>query len=132
MKGHSFSIAAGDEYETFMKVKKAFNNRDADAIWKYSADTVAYHVSGGGTVPLTRDYMADFFGSVDSLKWEMNSVLPVKITNSDRVEMLVDSRETLYHKDGTIDTNRLFERFVFKNNIIAAVYQWTAEVGNAE
>lgn len=125
-KGQPFTIATGNEYELFMEVQKAFNNMDAEAIWQHSADTVAYRTSSGDMVPLTQNYMAEFFNSADSLSWDMLSVIPVHVENSDQVFILVDSREVVYNKNGTVNRSKLFERFEFKNDKIVAVYQWVA------
>jgi hypothetical protein len=128
LKGNAFTIATGDAYDIFLNVVDAYNQRDASAIWLHSADTVAYHPSSGGVVPMTKDHMAGFFSTVDSLKWEMNAVIPVQVVGSNRVNILVDSKQTLYKKDGTVREFKVFERFVFENRKIVAVHQWKAKV----
>lgn len=124
--GSAFTIATTYEDEIFMDMVEAFNNRDAEALWASAADTVMFHQSDGTVGPLTQADMAAFFSSVDSLSWEMNAVIPVKAVGSNRVNVLVDSREVAYMNDGSVVRRKLFERFIFEEGTLVSVRQWEA------
>jgi len=126
--GSAFAIATTYEDEIFMDMVEAFNNMDAEALWKSAADTVMFHQADGTVGPLTQEDMAGFFSSVDSLSWEMDAVIPVKAVGSNRVNILADGREILYMKDGTVQRMKLFERFIFEEGTLVGVRQWKAEM----
>lgn len=126
MGGQAFSIATGNEDELFMDMVEAFNNMDVEALWINSADTISFHGVDGSVGPLTKADMAGFFSTVDSLKWEIDAVIPVKVTGSNRVSILADGKERAYMKDGTVTNRKLFERFIFENGKLIGVRQWEA------
>jgi hypothetical protein len=126
LSGNAFTIATGNEDEIMMDLIEAFNRMDAEALWASSADTISFHRSDGTVGPLTQADMAGFFSTVDSLSWDVDAVIPVQAQGSNRVSVLVDSRETLYMKDGTVDRMKLFERFIFEDGLLVGVRQWKA------
>lgn len=125
-EGDEFIIAMGNEDEIFMEMAEAFNQMDAKAIWSYSADTVMMRNVEGVEMALTQADMAGFFSSVDSLSWDIESVIPVKITGSNQVRVLVDSREVIYFNDGNVMKKHLFEEFTFEDGQMVQVRQWDA------
>lgn len=124
--GSAFTIATTYEDEIFMDMVEAFNNMDAEALWESAADTVMFHQSNGTVGPLTQADMAAFFSSADSLSWEIDAVIPVKAAGSNRVNILVDSREVVYMNDGSVMRRKLFERFIFEEGTLVGVRQWEA------
>jgi len=126
MSGREFAIATGNEDELVMDLNDAFNAMDADALWEISADTVTMHNTDGDIIPFTKAAMEELFASVDSIDWELDAVIPVQVIGSSRVNVFTDGVETLYFSDGTVDSKKLFERFVFEDGVLTAVYQWEA------
>ena len=124
--GSAFTIATTYEDEIFMDMVEAYNNMDAEELWASSADTIEFHGSDGSVGPLTQADMEAFFSSVDSLSWEMDAVIPVKAVGSNRVNILVDSREVVYMNDGSVQRRKLFERFIFEEGTLVGVRQWEA------
>lgn len=128
LSGSAFTIATGNEDETMMDMIEAFNRMDADALWASAADTVSFHMSDGTVGPLTKADMAGFFSTVDSLSWDVDAIIPVKAEGSNRVNIIVDGREILYMKDGTVERMKLLERFIFEDGLLVGVRQWKAEM----
>lgn len=126
--GSAFTIATTYEDEIFMDMVEAFNNMDAEALWASATDTVMFHQADGTVGPLTQADMAGFFSTVDSLRWELDAVIPVKAVGSNRVNILADGREILYMKDGSVQRMKLFERFIFEEGTLVGVRQWKAEM----
>ena len=125
-EGNEFTIATGNEDEIFMDMAEAFNRMDAKALWSYSADTVMMRSVEGVEVALTQADMAGFFASADSLSWNIDAAIPVKITGSNQVRIFVDSREVVYRKDGSVMKKHLFEEFTFEDEKMIRVRQWDA------
>lgn len=126
MEGSAFAIAEGNEVDLFMKMVEAFNNMDVDALWAFSADTITFHTTDGYEGPFTKADMAGLFSTVDSLRWELDAVIPVKAVGSDLVNIMADGREIIYFKDGTVERKKLFERFIFEDQVLIGVRQWEA------
>ncbi len=128
--GDEFTIATSNEDEIFMEMAEAFNRMDAEALWSYSTDTVMMRNIEGMEIPLTQADMAGFFSSADSLNWDIDAVIPVKVTGSDQVRVLVDSREVIYMKDGNVIKKHLFEEFTFEDGKMVKVRQWDAAMAD--
>jgi len=128
LSGSEFAIATGNEMDTFMTIVERFNNLDAAGIWEFSADTVSMIMIDGSTQMLTQAAFEGMFGGLDSVTWEMDAVVPLRVVGTDLVKVMVDSREVMYMKDGTVSRVRLFEEFTFNNEILTNVRQWSAEM----
>lgn len=128
LSGSAFTIATGNEDETMMDMIDAFNRMDAEALWASAADTISFHGSDGTVGPLTKADMAGLFSTVDSLSWDVDAVIPVKAEGSSRVNVIVDGREILYMKDGTVQRMKLLERFIFEDGLLVGVRQWKADL----
>lgn len=128
LSGNEFTIATGNEDEIFMEMIESFNRMDAEALWSNSAETVTMHSADGTVNQLTQDAMAGFFSTLDSLSWEMDAIIPVKVVGSNQVKIMADGREILYMKDGTVRNFKLFEEFIFENGQLVEVRQWTANM----
>lgn len=124
-KGNGFSMATGNEGDLMMEIIEAFNDMNAAKLWEHSADTVNFLGADGVPVPLTEDAMAGLFATMDSVKWEVMAVIPVQVVGSEYVNIFVDGYETLYPKGGDMEKKRLMERFLFKDEKLLAIYQWT-------
>jgi len=132
LSGSEFTIATGDEYQTFMQMVEDFNRMDAEALWAHSADTVSFQTADGNVGPLTKADMAGMFSAMDSVSWEMQSVIPVQVAGTNLVKIIADSKEYFYRKDGTVDSQKLLEEFTFDNGTMMKVRQWTAQLPEDE
>jgi len=121
-------MAASGEGEQMMDIIDAFNNMDVEGVFAHSADTVRMSSADGSTIQMTREAMSDWFASMDSVKWNVGAVIPVQREEGTRVSVIVDGMQTDYYKDGTVDTYRLMERFVFTDGVMNRVYQYTAVI----
>ncbi|MDX1587060.1 MAG: hypothetical protein R3222_09955 [Balneolaceae bacterium] len=126
--GSEFVIATGDHDEIVMDMVGAYNRMNADSVWHHAADTISFHSVDGYEGPMTKSDMQQFFTSVDSVVWKVYAVIPVKLVDGDRVNVLADGSETVYRKDGTVQRMKLFERFIFEGNTLVGVRQWKAEM----
>lgn len=125
-EGKAYTIATGNEDELFMEVIDAFNTMDAEALWTHSADTITFHMVDGAVAPLTKSDMAGMFSSMDSVQWDVHSVIPVQIEGNSRVYILTEGTESFFPKNGPADRHKLFERFVFEDQKIVEIHQWQA------
>lgn len=132
MEGSAFTIATGEEYNTFLELHTAFNQMDLDGVWAFSKDTVTIHMADGNTAPFTKEDMGGLFASMDSLSWDLIAVIPVRVEGSDKVNILVDGLEFFYYKDRTTERKKLFERFVFEDHRLTEVFQWDAAIPGSE
>ncbi len=130
--GKAFTIATGNATQTMQDLIDNFNAMDAEALWTQSADTVLMYMAEGPVVPLTQEAMAEMFATVDSLNWQVGAYVPVKIEGSEYVHVLAQGTEHSYFKDGTEQHRKLFERFVFRNDTLLEVHQWTAALPEEE
>ncbi len=127
LDGAAFMMATGDEYDKFIAMNKAFNNMDAAGIFTHASDTVTIHAEDGSVTEITEEMFEGYFGMMDSVKWDLYAVIPVNVEGSEATHVLAFGREKRYMKDGTVWDKGLFERFVYRDGKMTAVYQWTKE-----
>jgi len=121
-------MATSGEGEQMMDIIDAFNNLDVDGVFAHSADTVRMRSADGTTMQMTKEAMSGWFASMDSVKWDVAAVIPVQREESNRVSVIVDGMQTDYYKDGTVESYRLMERFVFTDGKMNRVYQYKAAI----
>jgi len=121
-------MATSGEDEMMMDIIDAFNNMDVDGVFAHSADTVRMSSADGTTMQMTKEAMSGWFASMDSVKWDVAAVIPVQREEGNNVSVIVDGMQTDYYKDGTVDSYRLMERFVFTDGVMNRVYQYTAVI----
>jgi hypothetical protein len=121
-------MAASGEGEQMMEIIDAFNNMDVEGVFAHSADTVRMSSADGSTIQMTREAMSGWFASMDSVKWNVGAVIPVQREEGTSVSVIVDGMQTDYYKDGTVESYRLMERFVFTDGVMNRVYQYTAVI----
>lgn len=119
-------MAASGESEQMMEIIDAFNNMDVEGVFAHSADTVRMSSADGSAIQMTREAMSGWFASMDSVKWNVGAVIPVQREEGTSVSVIVDGMQTDYYKDGTVESYRLMERFVFTDGVMNRVYQYTA------
>ena len=74
------------------------------------------------------DFIVDRQSNWDSLTREIYYIAPLKISGSveegwDTVDTAF--KETRYLKDGSVEADEFFEKFVLNNNKIVTVLQWS-------
>jgi len=124
----AFIIGRGNEDELVIDMLEAFNKMDAEALWEHAADSVLFRFRDGTVDTLTQADMSAYFASVDSVQWMVGALIPIEIVGGDRVSVLTDGTETIYHKNGSVEKFKLFERFIFENSKLVAVHQWEAGI----
>ena len=124
----SLMMATSGEDEMMMDIIDAFNNMDVDGVFAHSADAVRMSSADGTTMQMTKEAMSGWFASMDSVKWDVAAVIPVQREEGNNVSVIVDGMQTDYYKDGTVDSYRLMERFVFTDGVMNRVYQYTAVI----
>ena len=127
LEGAKFKMATGDEYDKFIAMNEAFNNMDAAGVFANAADSVSMHAEDGSVSVLTEEMFEAYFGMMDSVKWDLYAVIPLQVEGSEATSLLVFGREIRHMKDGTVWDKGLFERFVYRDGKMTAVYQWTKE-----
>lgn len=126
--GSGLMMATSGEDEIMMDIIDAFNNLDVDGVFAHSADSVRMNVADGTTMQMTKEAMSGWFASMDSVKWEVWAIIPVKTVEGNSVSVIVDGMQTDYYKDGTVDSYSLMERFVFTDGKLNRVHQYTAAI----
>ncbi|MEJ2005765.1 MAG: hypothetical protein P8X57_12570 [Cyclobacteriaceae bacterium] len=127
MEGSEFVMASGDEMDHFVTRIEDFNNMDVEAVWTHSADTIAMYRPDGTVIPLTKEGLGEMFAATDSIEWGVEYAVPVEVEGTNTVKILVDGYETLYFKDGTVASGKLYEVFTFEDGKITEIEQWSAE-----
>lgn len=128
LSGSEFAIATGDEMDNFMEMVEAFNLMDASGIWAFSADTITLQGADGITAEVTVSDFEGLFSTIDSLSWDIKSVVPLQVTGTNIVRIIADTREVMYMNDGSVTRIELLEEFTFEGGILTGVRQWTAEL----
>ena len=72
-------------------------------------------------------FMEEYFSQYDSISQVVQGYIPHQWEGQENTVVSVASREIKYKKDGTIEDERLFERFFIKDNKIFRVMAWSAE-----
>ena len=121
-------MATSGEGEQIMEFIDAFNNMDVEGVFAHSADTVRMSSADVSAIQMTREEMSGWFASMDSVKWNVGAVIPVQREEGTSVSVIVDGMQTDYYKDGTVESYRLMERFVFTDGVMNRVYQYTAVI----
>ncbi|MDA9057317.1 nuclear transport factor 2 family protein [Flavobacteriaceae bacterium] len=114
------------EVEAIETLVAAYNNRDAEACNAVFAEDAEFLDSEGNTMILTKELWQSMFTSFTELSWEVKSIVPLKIQNTDTESgVTVFSRERRVHADGTVWEKDLVEWFYFnKDGKIARATQY--------
>jgi ketosteroid isomerase-like protein len=114
------------EVEVIEKLVAAYNNKDAEACNAVFAEDAEFLDSEGNKMILTKELWETLISSFTELSWEVQSIVPLKIQNTDTESgVTVFSRERRVHADGTVWEKELVEWFYFnKEGKIARVTQY--------
>ena len=123
-----------DYAKTTIDVLQAFSDRDFDFIMEKMADTVAFFPEKGGELVTLINPFSDFLATMQE---PYDSVIrnPYNITSvSSGLEnsytiISVPFTEIRYAKDGSVERERVFERFIYNSDgKIARVNKWSSEL----
>ena len=123
-----------DYAKTTIDVLQAFSDGDLDFIMEKMADTVAFFPEKGGELVTLINPFSDFLATMQE---PYDSVIrnPYNITSvSSGLEnsytiISVPFTEIRYAKDGSVERERVFERFIYNSDgKIARVNKWSSEL----
>ena len=114
------------EVETIEKLVADYNNKDAAACSEAFAEGAEFLDSEGNKMILTKELWQSLMDSFTELSWEIYSIVPLKIQNTDTESgVTVFSREKRVLADGTVWEKELVEWFYFnKDGKISRVTQY--------
>ena len=114
------------EVEVIEKLVADYNNKDAAACSEAFAEGAEFLDSEGNTMVLTQELWQSLMDSFVELSWEVKSIVPLKIQNTDTESgVTVFSREKRVLADGTVWEKELVEWFYFnKDGKIARATQY--------
>jgi ketosteroid isomerase-like protein len=114
------------EVEAIEKLVADYNNKDAAACSEAFAEGAKFLDSEGNTMVLTQELWQSLMDSFVELSWEVKSIVPLKIQNTDTESgVTVFSREKRVLADGTVWEKELVEWFYFnKDGKIARATQY--------
>ena len=114
------------EVEAIEKLVADYNNKDAAACSEAFAEGAEFLDSEGNTMVLTQELWQSLMESFVELSWEVKSIVPLKIQNTDTESgVTVFSREKRVLADGTVWEKELVEWFYFnKDGKIARATQY--------
>jgi hypothetical protein len=126
--GSKFYIVSDDNVELTKTLINAYSNMDVDGMYEVLPDTVMWFAPKlKDPIPADRKFMEEYFSQYDSISQVVQGYIPHQWEGQENTVVSVASREIKYKKDGTIEDERLFERFFIKNNKIFRVMAWSAE-----
>ena len=131
-QGKPYEIGSNDHVDIVLEVVRGYAEKNPEAMMKHMADTVKFYPAdapGVFDVPFTSvDFIIDRQSNWDSLTREIYYIAPLKISgNVEEGWGSVDTafKETRYLKDGSVEADEFFEKFVLNNNKIVTVLQWS-------
>lgn len=123
-----------DYAKTTIDVLQAFSDGDFDFIMEKMADTVAFFPEKGGELVTLINPFSDFLATMqepyDSVIRNPYNVTSVSsgLENSYTI-ISVPFTEIRYAKDGSVERERVFERFIYNSDgKIARVNKWSSEL----
>ena len=114
------------EVEAIEKLVADYNNKDASGCSEAFAEGAEFLDSSGNKMVLTTELWQTMMDSFVELSWEVKSIVPLKIQNTDTESgVTVFSREKRVLADGTVWEKELVEWFYFnKDGKIARATQY--------
>ena len=114
------------EVEAIETLVAAYNSRDAEACNAVFAEGAEFLDSEGNKMTLSTELWDSMFASFTELSWEVKSIVPLKIQNTDTESgVTVFSRERRVDTNGTVWEKELVEWFYFnKDGKIARATQY--------
>lgn len=92
----------------------AYNKMDAVTCALLFADNFTMEQADGKKIEMKKSDLAEYFSTMKSVNWQLYSIVPLKIANTDPASgVMVSSRETRNMKDGSVWDKELVEYFYF-------------------
>ena len=131
-QGEGFVPGPKEDLQTALDILYGYADAEFDMISEKSLDTVYFRPEKGGEVitmakPFT-DFLKGLHEPYDSIKrqaWNAYPISPVGAENYTIVS--IPFSETRYKKDGTVENESIFERFILKDGKLLRVNKWVAE-----
>ena len=116
--GSKFYLTSDDNVDIVKKLLESWNNMDPDAMFEVLTDTIIWMVPDSKT-PITADkeFLKEYLSAYDSISQVPHGFIPHQWEGQEHTVVSVASREKKYKKDGTLEDDRLFERFHIKNGM---------------
>lgn len=113
-RGRPLVFSNRGETQAIEDMVVAYNKMDAETVKTFFADQFTVQQADGKKLDMTPDDFANAFAPYTALDWQIYSIVPLKIANTDPVSgVMVASRETRTMKDGTVWDKELVEHFYF-------------------
>ena len=136
LRGNQTKLYAGsmDYAKTTLDVLQAYADGDFDFIMEKMADTVSFFPDKGGElislVNPFNDFLSSMQESYDSISRNPYNVTSVSSGLEDSFTIIsVPFTEIRYAKDGSVERDRVFERFIFNSEgKITRVNKWSSEL----
>jgi hypothetical protein len=123
-----FVFSNRGETEAMLQLSAAYNKMDVATCISLTAEKVKLTDFDGNKVVMTRKDWEAYFAQYQSLNWEIQAIVPIRIKDTDPSSgVFVVATETRVSKDGTIWKKELNEFFMFnldmKIDAISQYYQ---------
>ena len=136
LQNNKYKLYAGsmDYAKTIIDVLQAYSEGDFDFIMEKMADTVSFFPDKGGELISLVNPFNDFLSSMqepyDSISRNPYNVTSVSSGLEDSYTIIsVPFTEVRYAKDGSVERDRVFERFIFNSDgKITRVNKWSSEL----
>ena len=127
-KGSKYYLVSDDNVDIVKKLLKAWNNMDPEGMFEVLTDTISWWVPDSKTPILAdKEFISEYLKSYDSISQVPHGFIPHQWEGQEHTVVSVASREKKYKKDGTLEDDRLFERFHIKNGKVFRVQAWSAD-----
>ena len=133
---NKYKLYAGsmDYAKTTIDLLQAYSDGDFDFIMEKMADTVVFFPDRGGEMVTLINPFSDFLATMqepyDSIVRNPYNVTSIRPGLEDSFTIIsVPFTEIRYAKDGTVERERIFERFIFNSEgKIGRVNKWSSEL----
>ena len=133
LKGDKMIPGPDEDAQVAMDVIMGYANKDFELMMERSADTVMFFPEKGGELVQLVKPFDDFVESLqepyDSIVRTPYNVYPLRPESSDNFTIVtVPFTEIRYAKDGSVEKERIIERFWVFDGKVVRVNKWAAEL----
>ena len=133
LKGDKFIPGPEEDAQVAMDVIMGYAEKDFELMMERSADTVMFFPEKGGEIIQLVKPFDDFVKSLqepyDSIVRTPYNVYPIRPESSDNFTIVtVPFTELRYAKDGSVEKERIIERFWVVDGKVVRVNKWAAEL----
>ena len=125
--GSKYYLTSDENVDIVKKLLKSWNNMDPDGMFEVLEDTITWYVaSEKKPIVADKNFIVEYMSAYDSISQVVQGYIPHQYEGQTPNVVSVASRETKFKKDGTVEDDRLFERFFIRNGKIFRVMAWSA------